>query len=527
MNQSIQNITSDLTFIGSGIATSFTLTSLLKQLENDSMLTQPIDITIVEKGDEFHTGLAYGPTSGPSALLITSLADFLPDGEERKEFLEWLSVHKDALISKLLEDGGDLSKNWVNTHKEDINSNNWEDIYLPRRFFGTYIKQKLEFLIEASQKQNKTVFTYINDEVVSVNRSNEIYELNLKSSSQKLASKQVVVSVGIPPIRELWSDAQENELSRSACLISNPYSSSLNANLTKIQDFIETKNTSKTNVLIIGSNASAMEMIYKLNDVDLIKSRLSNIYVVSPQGELPNSAQDESTKQINFLPSHLLSLTTHKDLTALDIFNAANLDLDRAEHLGYGTAISEVPVSKAFGALLKKLNAHELKEFACHYGNEIGKRQRRAGKHYTDVVDHLKSEGRLTNISGYFQSIKSSKDYNGVQFSYNTKSDKETITFSKNVHIVLNCIGGRSLNNTPITPLLDDLISKQICSPNPSMRGFVVNDHLEASENFYVAGPLLAGNLIQNTPLWHIEHCGRIIFLGKALATSIYSKLSN
>lgn len=527
MNQSTQNITADLTFIGSGIATSFTLTSLLKKLERNSTKTKPLRITIIEKGNEFHTGLAYGPASGSSALLITSLADFLPDGEERKEFLDWLSIHKDKLISKLLEDGGDLSKNWVNKHKENIKINNWEDIYLPRRFFGTYINQKLKTIIKTSQNESRSEFTFIKDEVISVDYTNENYLLNLKNSSQKLTSRQVVISVGIPPIRQLWSNSQENELSNSVCLIPNPYISSLNNNLLKIQKYLESKNTFNANVLIVGSNASAMEMIYKLNDVDSIKSRLSNIYVVSPQGELPNSAQDEATKKINFLPSHLLSLTTEKNLTAKEIYNAANLDLDRAEHLGYGTAISEVPVSKAFGALLKKLNTHELKEFACHYGNEIGKRQRRAGKHYTDVVDNLKSENRLINIPGYFQSITASKDNDGVSFSYNTKQNKDLVTPSENMHIILNCIGGRCLNEKTVTPLLDDLISKKICTPNPSMRGFEVNNNLEASKNFYVAGPLLAGNLINNTPLWHIEHCGRIIFLGEALGTSIHSNLFN
>ena len=57
--------------------------------------------------------------------------------------------------------------------------------------------------------------------------------------------------------------------------------------------------------------------------------------------------------------------------------------------------------------LLQKLSHEELREFACHYGNEIGKRQRRAGKHYTDVVDRLKSENKLVNVQGYYQGVTS------------------------------------------------------------------------------------------------------------------------
>src|SRR5690606_14544246 len=93
---------SDITFIGSGISTSFTIIPLLKLLSENNNQPVNLNLTIIEKSDEFHTGLAYGTRSGASALLITSLADFLPKGDERNAFINWLSKNKTQLIQNLL-----------------------------------------------------------------------------------------------------------------------------------------------------------------------------------------------------------------------------------------------------------------------------------------------------------------------------------------------------------------------------------------------------------------------------------------
>ena len=37
------------------------------------------------------------------------------------------------------------------------------------------------------------------------------------------------------------------------------------------------------------------------------------------------------------------------------------------------------------------------------------------------------------------------------------------------------------------------------------------DDNMQASKNLYIAGPLLAGNKIEDKVFWHLEHCVRII----------------
>lgn len=515
----------DLTFIGSGISTSFTLLPLLDELRGKSKSQNPITIAFIEENEELFTGLAYGKRSGSTALLITSLADFLPIGSERDSFIKWLSNNKADLLKEFENHGGKLSKNWIQTHHKEIEKNQWEDIYIPRRFFGLYIKNKVEEAIKEFQKKNQLIIKHIKDEAIAIEKSNDTFIIKLKSDSQPFKSKQVVLSVGIPPKQKLWSDEQVNKHKNYCSLINNPYVKSLPHNLDKIEKLIANKPL-LSNVLIIGSNASAMEMIYKLNDCDKIKSKLGTINVISPQGELPNSAQDEFTRSINFIPENLLKLKNKDNLTALEIYNAADKDLNEAEKLNYGAAITEVPISKGFTSLLNKLNSEELVQFACHYGNEIGKRQRRAGKHYTDVVDELKSKNKLKNIKGYYRESLISKDINGLKFKYSKAKDSELIHYDETIHIVFNCTGGKTLNQENISPLLDQLLSSKLCVANESNRGIIIDEKLQASSGLYVAGPLLAGNMVNSTALWHIEHCGRIIYLGDLLAKSIGETMS-
>ena len=511
---------SDITFIGSGISTSFTVIPLLKLLSENNSKPINLNLTIIEKSDEFHTGLAYGTRSGSSALLITSLADFLPKGDERDAFIDWLSKNKSQLIEDLLEDGGILSENWVNVHKQDVANDNWERLYIPRRFFGIYIKEKVQQTVDDFNKNNHLEIQYVTNEVIDIDKNDDNYVIHLKDENDIVISEKIVLSVGIPPVKQLWSDTEAIKLAENVCFISDPYKPSLAENLQKIEKFVS-QQSQTSNILILGANASAMEMIYKTNDIESIKSKIGNVFVVSPQGELPNSAPDEAYNTIEFIPKHLLELQKFDQLKAIEIYNAANKDLDEAATLGYGTAITEIPVSKAFLSLLSKLNTHELKEFACHYGNEIGKRQRRAGRHYTDVVDTLKSQDRLSHIKGHFSGIAKSNDTNGVHFNYKKEKNGITETSSDAVQIIINCVGSKTLNQPPISPLIDNLIKKEYCKPNGSMRGFLINERFESAPNLFIMGPLLAGNLVNSSPLWHIEHCGRIISLGKLLAQNL------
>jgi sugar O-acyltransferase (sialic acid O-acetyltransferase NeuD family) len=506
---------SEITFIGSGISSSFTILHFLDLIEGHKT-KRKININIIDKYREFHSGIPYGSRSGFSVHLITSLKNFLPEPELEK-FIKWLNKNKNWLLDELKKDGGTLSKEWIIKHTDKIQNNEWKDLFIPRRFFGWYINEKVESRLEEFKTKEIVNVNYINAEVVDIEKKEKKHELFL-DNKETVFSDKVILSVGSLPVNHLWKNEtiiEEDNL----LFVNDPYSSELTGVLSKINNFLEKKSDKKVNALIVGANASALELLYKLNDIEKIKSRIHKFLMLSTQGMLPDAVIDEERKK-EYTPFNLQALTKENNLTAKIIAEATFKDLDYADQIHLGAASTVDIISRAFGVLLEKLTPEELKKFACHYGNEIGKRQRCAGFHYSKTVEELKKENRFDHIAGRFNDIRKTKT-GEYSLEYLDTQSGENKAYEDTVSIVINCAGSTNLDNQNIPELLKNVIEKEYCIPNESKIGFEVNEALEASDNLHVVGPLLAGNVFEGKAVWHVEHCGRIIWLSKVLSEKI------
>ncbi|WP_298316382.1 FAD/NAD(P)-binding protein [uncultured Aquimarina sp.] len=507
----------DITFIGSGISSSFTILHFLDRLKTKS-ISKKISITIIDKYPEFYTGIPYGVRSGFSVLLITSLKNFLPEPELSK-FIKWLNVNKEWLLEEFRLDGGVLSAEWLSKHQDKLKNNEWEDLFIPRRFFGCYIDQKTKKYIKEAEEKDSITVNFINAEVVDIDKADAMYSLSL-GNDQEIISEKVVLSLGSLPTIHLWKK-EDLITDDHLFFVNNPYKPCLKEVLAKLETFLEDKPEKKLNALIVGANASGLEMLYKLNDNGNIKSKINKFTLLSTQGLSPDSIVDEEGKK-KYCPKNLLALADHQSLTAKQIADATYKDLDLADEIHLGAASTVDVISQAFGSLLKKLDREELKKFACLYGNDIGRRQRCAGYHYSKTIEVLKEESRFDHIAGRFVDIKKNSD-NMYSLEYlDTKSGANKIS-ENSVQVVFNCIGSTNLTASDVPQLLKKTIEKKLCVPNESKIGFEVNESLEASSNLHIVGPLLAGNIFEGKAVWHAEHCGRIIWLSNVLADKIYN----
>lgn len=517
------NTITDITFVGSGISSSFTTINFLNLLDK-SHLSKKISITIIDKYSEFNTGIPYGERSGFSTLLITSLKNFLPE-PERTRFISWLSTNKDWLLKEYEKEGGVLSKEWLSHHKKEIENNDWKDLFLPRRFFGIFIDERVKAKIKLFEKQNRIEVNYIKKEVVDITKTENIFNISLEDDAL-IFSKKVVLSIGSLPVKKLWKDQDIIE-DKNLMFVNKPYEPELNKTLDSINSFLEKRKSAhkKTNILIIGANASALELLYKLNDKHSSdKHSLNDFMFLSTQGRTPDAVIDQKRKN-EFRPTHLENLQRKNYLTAKSIANAAFEDISETDKINLGAASTVDIISSAFGSLLVKLEYDELEKFACFYGNEIGKKQRCAGEHYTNTIDKLKDEERFIHMAGRFIDLDLDKESEEYALKYlDTKTDTEKV-YDKKFHLVINCIGGMQLTDNNIPELLSNLIQKGYCRMNNSKIGLNVNNSLESFKNLYIMGPLLAGNVINNNAVWHVEHCGRIIWLSGMLSKIIYDSL--
>lgn len=501
----------DLAFIGSGISSTYTLYHFLKHLE-DGNGAPKISIALIDKYPSFHCGIPYGERSGTTTLLITSLRNFLPE-PQLSEFLPWLNANKDGLLSDFVEHGGPLSLEWIQKHEEAITNNEWEELFIPRRFFGHYIEQKINALIKILESKGQISISYITGKVIDMAKTRESWEIHLKNQP-KITSKKAILAIGSLPTNYLWKDKKRVH-EKEFLLINDPYSPKLSETLQDIRNFaLELPANKLLNVAIIGANASGLEMLYQLNDHPEIKERIQHFYMLSSQGLLPDSKMDEPKLQ-SYQTIHLDKLEAKKSLSASDIAEAVYKDLDEADNIQLGAASTVGVISRKFGALLDKLEYSELEKFACFHGNEIGRRQRCAGEHYANTAKTLELNNQFTHIPGRFADLVPGTD--GFELIYQEKKGGQK-TIDKPINLVINCIGGMKLSHPKAPRVLRNLMERGVISQNESEIGIRVNEQLEAAENLHIMGPLLAGNIVQDKAVWHVEHCGRIISFSQILA---------
>lgn len=514
------NPTYDYAFIGSGISSTFTLIHFLEKLKSQDHPGFQ-SIAVIDKYPEFHNGIPYGKRSGHTTLLITSLRNFLPKPELSK-FVPWLNKNKRWLLSEFKEKGGPLSKEWLDKNENELRLNDWEELFIPRSFFGYYIDEKIKILVNHLQSRNIIKVHYVHGKVENLSHLGQDWSICMENRDSMVA-KKAILCIGSLPTNYLFRNKKIVEKDKFL-LLNNLYIPELGKNIDKIRSFVKSFKDDEVVVSIIGANASGLEILYQLNDHPEIKEKIGNYYMVSSQGLLPDSTIDLE-KLNSYRTKNLDALNDEESVKASDIAQAVYQDLDLAEKIGLGAASTVKIISQKFGSLLCKLNQEELENFACFYGNQIGRRQRCAGEHYASTAAFLKKKGIFSHIAGRFSTIK--KETTGYFLEY-TNSKGQSNRVPQPINLIINCIGSMDLNHKKIPKPLKNLISSGIVTANKSQIGIKVNEKLEAADNLHVIGPLLAGNVIEGKAVWHVEHCGRIIWLSQSLSDILFkTKLSN
>ena len=485
----------DLAFIGAGISTAFTLRSLLASFEGRPPGARRI--VVVDDSPDFFAGVAYGIRSGSTARIITPLDEFLAP-PELDDFIEWLRVRSAGPLDACEREGGAQTTNWLAAHRDEIESGRCAHLYLPRRLFGAYLGQRVAEAIDEAESCGVSV-TLVDDAALGVSRVDEDFAISTRHHGQ-LSARNVVLAVGTPSGRPLFDGATE---SPATLLVEDPYRLGLTHSITKVADHLARSEDHTPRIAIVGANATMLDLLYQFEDHPGIAAARPTYCIISPRGVLPPRAGQVNGRTPT-LPN-LDALERRSEIEAHDVLQAVLADL--AHH---GAPSDEVAwlipsVNDAIGRIIGHLGADEKAIFANSIGTQIGRFQRRAGDDYSQVVDDLDAQGRIERVRGTFDEVMASRS-------------------SDRVDVIVNATGSAGL--APGTsPLLDSIIDGGLATPTPSNAGFVVDETYAASPGFFVMGPLLAGNVLDGRPTWHLEHAGRIIEMGTALGRRLGQNL--
>jgi sugar O-acyltransferase (sialic acid O-acetyltransferase NeuD family) len=512
----------DLVLIGSGLAATSTLESLIENLHHRPP-SNPLRIAIIEKADDFFGGVAYGQRAGTKSLTITSLNEFLPE-PDRQRFKQWLSRNKSWALKRFHAGAGPLTTNWLMQNTQAIEDNQWENLYLPRYLFGLFLTHKITEQIKFAEQKKLIEFIPIQGTVTNLKHFQDGFRITVAEANhaeRRIRCRKAVLSIGSPPKRKLFG-AKVYDSRLGGCLLDDVYEHDFTVSREKIKKHLNRNLTDTWNFLVVGSNASAIELLYNLWDQEEIRDRLDRVFVLSPSAELP-ACNEHCPTGNSFAAVNLDSLLAGQSCSAQNIYLAAKADIERAraKRLAFGQFFD--PISQRVNELATNLSESEKQYFVDQWGVEIGKLQRRAGREYSDAIKQIQSAGKLEMIRGRFERI-ACHGATGCTFDY-ADANGQRQRFPVEIQVAVNCAGFERVSSESSSKLIRGLIRNRLCRPTPSGFGILVDERLAASEGLYVIGPLLAGNIVGENLIWHAEHCGRIIQFSKRLAAELAESL--
>lgn len=507
----------DLVFVGAGASTAYTLVALLDVLAEHPVPEVPLRLAVVDRASDAFSGLPYGDRAARTCLLITSLHDFLPD-EERGRFSRWLAENKHWVFDEFHATAGAWGRTWWSRHRDAIARDDFDPIFLPRYVFGAYLKDLARRAIARAEDSGRARVSVLRDEVLGVRRDGSGYEI--VGAEHRLRADRVVLAVGSPPAAPRLAEGAD---AADAVLLDDPFADlpaalrAVGARLDRQAD----QPAHPAHVVIIGGNASAMDVLYQVNDLDGAGTAV--VTVLCPSGELPAKIVDHPAAP-GFEPAELQALAHSETVRAAELYAAAVLDIGHGREAGFTAADTLAPVSQAVIALLPRLSPEETAEFAGRWGAQLGRHQRRAGAEYWEVVERLTAEDRFALVAGSFTGLAVASD--GTTAVEYVGPDGPT-QLDRPADVVVNCAGPGGDLRLAAPRLLGQLIEDGVCQPSHLGAGIAVGEGLRAADGLWVMGPLLSGNVVDGRPIWHMEHCGRISAYGTELGRRLAGELGD
>jgi uncharacterized NAD(P)/FAD-binding protein YdhS len=504
----------DLVIIGSGIACTSTLIEVFTRLINKPPV-HTFSITVIEKNREFWLGIPYGSRSSVNALTITSIYDFFTDDRERGLFLDWFIQHKTELLNQYLNNGGETAEQWMQRNAKAIDTADWKHIYLPRHICGKYLQQKLDKVLQLVTAKGLAGLTLINAEVIDIEPENGGYLVSYELADKTVLALQgakVVIATGSAPVKDIDVCAETG----SVTVINDLYNSGAPENISKLESALSvTKETDERNILIIGSNASSIELLYLLAGLPNVISLINKLVIISRSGLLPYHIIERPQE---YHPTENLDkLKKAGAYTIETLIDAAKKDITIAVKDGVIISYIDKIICYVF-ELMQPLDEEAKKAFIGIYGMQLSNLFRRSGTDYKTGEVFLLELEKLVMLKGTFNKI----DFTNRNGELHYITDKQKLVYAEKFKVIINCTGADDLSQSS-NRLIHNLVHNGIAKVNLSGKGFWVNDCFEAAPNLYVIGPLLGGNRNERIHFWHLENASRIMYLAPYLAECLVS----
>jgi len=508
----------DLAFIGSGLSSSATLYHLLSGLQKNNNTQDVIKIAVIEKHHEFWKGIPYGSRSSVHSMTINPVKDFLEDAE-KPVFINWVKKIQAANWPGVSETQRTVLNKWFErTVNKDIPV---DTIYLPRFLYGLYLSQKLESIIADCNAKNIIKLDLITGEAIGVDKNDKSYIISIDKGDEQLtiATKTMILATGSLDTRYINTQDDDKHL-----CINDIYYPALEQNFETIINQLKSLPAEKRKVLVIGSNASASEIIHLLGKYRNVDDKIVNkITVLSNSGRLPELLHVHHDDYGHLMHS-LNALAETGQPTADELIDAIEKDVAAAMANNYTMGQIYYSLGDRAVKLQQMLSPDEQLKFFNEHGWTLTRITRRTSEDYHFTEQDLIKDNLLEFIKGRFVELTAG-DRGDLPLLINPKIRPESILYTEVFPVVINCIGAEDITTTA-SSLIKSLFNNGICRINHNGMGIAVNEDFMANEGCYIIGPLLAGIYNSKYKFWHLENAKRLNSLGATLANTLVAKVA-
>lgn len=485
---------------------------------------------MIDQDSQFHSGIPYGHRSGPSSLLITRLADFLFENE-LAHFTRWLNEKREAILST-----SKLDREWLQRHEEEIRNGQWDNLYLPRRIYGQYLRTRAESAIRRALKDGTATVEYITADITDVVTQSDGSTLlrGVRSDHEgqpgaplELRAVTTVLSIGFPPVKPLnVSTAHgtplgaEDKQQGTQGYVADIHAPSIEDTLSRIRGRLLATEPQDRRILVVGGNADALEFV--LASDSLRRETGTALTVLSTRGrpyywrhEYPGERPDLAD-----VGALLRRIEQGHSPTAEEFYAAVEADVATSISRGSDKATVSA-IMEIVGQVIGAMDDEQRAEMAGSYGIPISNLLRQAGGDAIDLLDAAAGDRPVVFEPGRFDSAVLDDELFTVTIRTSGPSEgSERTTLSERYPIIINATGFESVAESR-SPLLQNMLATGTATASSSGAGLATDGRFRTAPGVYVLGPLLSGFNHDGMVIWHAESVNRIIHLAAQLAPGL------
>ncbi len=473
----------DLLLVGGGLSSA----TVLMRLAADHALPPGSTVALVDPAGETGGGAAYQRTVHPALLLQDPVAKLDRTG---LGFGRWLVGRATQLHSALGELDDPRVRGWLQHSGDALARGDVASLYVPRQFLGVFVRER--FMNACSELAvNGVSVSVISAAVTDVRSDGSCWRIALDHSLDTLQARAVVLGIGGPVAP------------RPFPLL--PYFRGSGLDLAAVERGI--LGAGGGDVLLLGSAASAVEMVYCIEADPRLRNMVDRVVTISPSGRLPDGLPSGSSAPF---PARRIGL---RHLTASELVKALEDDVLAARRALFTIPDVYPTLHAEFQRGFRQLSSAEKKCMVDVFSRTYLSLLRKTSPIYAAGARRLAGQGKLVNVPGRVEAVTVKAGGFEVTVNGNRR-------FSGSV--VLDC---RGFGDLATDPFLGKLIRSGVVQPNESGLGLRVDAGFEAARGLAVLGPLLAGTAQGGEYIWHLEDVPRIHAYADRIARTVINRI--